>query len=270
LGQAAGGAVADLLFGTASPSGRLAETLPVRLEDSPSYLNFPGEDGHVRYGEGVFVGYRGHDALGQDVSYPFGHGLSYTTFGYTDLTTTVSGSADVTVACAVTNTGERAGKEVVQLYVGDPRASVARPPRELKGFAKVYLEPGATETVTFRLTARDLAYWSTTHGRWVLEGGAFELAVGASSRDLRLTATIEVPAAPLPVRLDGMATLQEWLAHPEGAVALRDAIGLGGILADDELRAVIGNFPLSSLATFPGTGIDHPTIDALTRRFAPP
>ena len=125
-GQAAGGAVADLLLGAANPSGRLAETLPLRLEDNPSYLNFPGEAGHVRYGEGIFVGYRGYDALDRHVSYPFGHGLSYTTFAYADLATNVTGRLDgdlaVEVTCRVTNTGDRRGKEVVQLYVGDPEA----------------------------------------------------------------------------------------------------------------------------------------------------
>jgi beta-glucosidase len=124
-GQAAGGAVADLLLGTANPCGRLAETLPIRVEDNPSYLNFPGEDGHVRYGEGIFVGYRGYDALAREVSYPFGHGLSYTSFGYDGITARISGSADtgdlaITVTCHVTNTGDHRGKEVVQLYVSDP------------------------------------------------------------------------------------------------------------------------------------------------------
>ena len=175
-GQAAGGAIADLLLGTANPSGRLAETLPMRLQDNPSYLNFPGEAGHVRYGEGIFVGYRGYDAVGRDVSYPFGHGLSYTTFDYTDLGATVTGQADdddlaITVTCSVTNTGDRTGQEVVQLYVADPHAQVARPVRELKAFAKVGLEPGVTRTVTFQLGARDLSYWSTAEHRWVLEGG---------------------------------------------------------------------------------------------------
>ena len=165
-GQAAGGAVADLLLGAANPSGRLAETLPLRLEDNPSALNFPGEEGHVRYGEGVFVGYRGYDALRQQVSYPFGHGLSYTRFDYTDLSVTVSGRPEdgdlaVEVTCRITNAGDRAGKEVVQLYVGDPEASVARPVRELKAFAKVDLAPGESSAVTFRLAARDLSYWSS-------------------------------------------------------------------------------------------------------------
>ncbi|MET7394921.1 glycoside hydrolase family 3 C-terminal domain-containing protein [Dactylosporangium sp. NPDC005572] len=270
-GQAAGGAVADLLFGIANPSGRLAETIPLRLEDTPSYLNFPGEAGHVRYGEGVFVGYRGYDAVGRDVSYPFGHGLSYTTFAYSDLHTAVTGDASITVSCTVRNTGHRAGHEVVQLYVGDPQAQVARPVRELKGFAKVYLESGASRTLTFHLSRRDLSYWARSG--WVLEGGTFELAIGASSRDLRLTAGVEV-AGPLPARpLDGMATLQEWLADPDGSAAVRAAIGVDadgrpqGILGDDELLTVIGNFPISSLAVFPGTGITNAVVDDLVRRF---
>jgi beta-glucosidase len=280
-GQAAGGAAADLLIGAANPSGRLAETLPLRLEDNPSYLNFPGEHGHVRYGEGVFVGYRGYDALHLPVSYPFGHGLSYTSFEYPDLTATVTGSAQddtlaVAVACTVTNTGERPGREVVQLYVTDPESSVERPPRELKGFAKTTtLAPGESQTVTFQLQSRDLSYWSVRQHRWVLEGGMFQLSVGVSSRDLRLTTTIEVSAPPLTVQLDGMATLEEWLAHPVGSGLLREAIGVDehghprGILGDDELIRVIGNFPISTLAAFPGLGIDHTTVDHLIERLPP-
>ena len=280
-GQAAGGAAADLLVGAANPSGRLAETLPLRLEDNPSYLNFPGEHGHVRYGEGVFVGYRGYDALLLPVSYPFGHGLSYTNFEYADLTTTLTGNAEddtlaVAVPCTVTNTGQRAGKEVVQLYVTDPDSSVARPPRELKGFAKTAtLAPGEGHTVTFRLQSRDLSYWSVRQHRWVLEGGTFRLGVGASSRDLRLTTTIEATALPPTVELDGMSTLEECLAHPVGAGLLREAVGVDengrprGILGDEELIRVIGNFPIRTLAAFPGLGIDHATVDHLLRRLPP-
>ena len=277
-GQAAGGAAADLLTGAANPSGRLAETLPLRLEDNPSYLNFPGEHGHVRYGEGVFVGYRGFDALDLPVSYPFGHGLSYTDFEYADLTATLTGSAEddtlaVAVTCTVNNTGQRPGKEVVQLYVNDPESSVARPPRELKAFAKTAtLVPGEGQTVTFRLRSRDLSYWSIRQHRWILEGGTFRLGVGASSRDLRLTTAVEVSARPPTVRLDGMSTLEEWLAHPVGSGLLREAVGVDerghprGILGDEELIKVIGNFPISTLAAFPGLGIDHTTVDGLQER----
>ena len=273
-GQAAGGAAADLLLGAANPSGRLAETLPLRLKDTPSYLNFPGEAGHVRYGEGIFVGYRGYDKLDRQVSYPFGHGLSYTSFGYADLTTNLTGHHQdgdlvVEVACRVTNTGDRRGKEVVQLYVGDPEASVARPVRELKAFAKVDLDPGQTTMVDFALTARDLSYWSTRLHDWALEAGQFELAVGASSRDLRLTTTIDIAAPPLPVRLDGMATLQEWLADPSGSALLHKTVGTDqegspkGILGNQDLLVVIGNFPITTLATFPGLGLSHAVVHAL-------
>jgi len=274
-GQAAGGAAIDLLLGAADPSGRLAETLPLRLEDNPSHLNFPGEAGHVRYGEGVFVGYRGYDALAREVSYPFGHGLTYTTFEYADLRAQVSGAGQdvrVDVTCEVTNTGDRAGKEVVQLYVGDPQASVARPARELKAFAKVHLEPGESRTVQFRLTARDLSYWSQATGGWVLEPGTFALSAGASSRDVRLTATVDVDAPPVRPRLDAMATLQEWMADPAGAALLKQAVGSGddgrprGILGNDELIRVIGNFPISSLAAFPGLGIDHATVASVVEQ----
>jgi len=273
-GQAAGGAAADLLLGAANPCGRLAETLPLRLEDNPSYLNFPGEAGHVRYGEGIFVGYRGYDALDRQVSYPFGHGLSYTSFAYADLTTNLTGRPQdgdlvVAVTCRVTNTGDRHGKEVVQLYVGDPQASVARPVRELKAFAKVDLDPGETATVELALTARDLSYWSTTLHDWTLEGGEFELAVGASSRDLRLTTTLDIAAPPLPARLDAMSTLQEWLADPTGSALLHQAVGIDatgrpkGILGNQELMPVIGNFPISTLAAFPNLGLSHPVINHL-------
>ena len=203
-GQAAGGAAADLLIGAANPSGRLAETLPLRLEDNPSYLNFPGGHGLVRYGEGVFVGYRGYDARRLPVSYPFGHGLSYTSFDYTDLTATLTGNSEddtlaVTVTCTVTNTGQRPGKEVVQLYVTDPESSVRRPPQELKGFAKTTtLAPGESQTVTFQVRSRDLSYWSVRQHRWVVEGGTFQLRVGASSRDLRLSTAIEPRGTPTP------------------------------------------------------------------------
>jgi beta-glucosidase len=273
-GQAAGGAVADLLLGQANPSGRLAETIPLRLADCTAHLNFPGEAGHVRYGEGVFVGYRGYDALEREVSFPFGHGLSYTTFGYGDLVTAVAGSHEagdlsVTVTCTVTNTGSRTGAEVVQLYVGDPDAAVARPVRELKAFAKVLLEPGESATVRLALTSRDLSYWSTAHGGWVLEGGRFDIAVGASSRDLRLATTIDVPAPSLALPLGPESTLDQWLADPVGRDAVQQAFGTDadgkplGILGDPELLGVIGNFPLTTLAAFPGVGVDHEKVAAL-------
>jgi beta-glucosidase len=273
-GQAGGGAIADLLLGVANPSGRLAETLPLRVEDNSSYLNFPGDSGHVRYGEGIFVGYRGYDARNQNVSYPFGHGLSYTTFDYTDLIARVTGSHEhgdlkISVTCTVTNTGARAGKEVVQVYVGDIQASVTRPVRELKAFAKVSLEAGESTTVACELGSRDLSYWSVKVHDWVLEAGEFEIAAGASSRDLRLTAVVDIAAPRIAEPLGPMSTLHEWLADPAGSVALRAAFGTDeagnpkGILGDDELVKTIGNFPMTSLAAFPGIGLDRTTLDSL-------
>jgi beta-glucosidase len=233
----------------------------------------------VRYGEGVFVGYRGYDALDRAVSYPFGHGLSYTRFAYADLHTVLTGSVDhsdlaVEVTCRITNTGSCRGKEVVQVYVCDPMASVARPPRELRAFAKVDLAAGESKTVRLRLGARDFSSWSSGKGRWVIEPGEFTVEVGASSRDRRLTTTIDVPGTPRRVPLDGTATLEEWLADPTGAALLRDAVGtddtgrLQGILGNDELLTIVGNFPIARLTAFPGFGLDHATVDALLRQIA--
>jgi beta-glucosidase len=265
-GQAAGGAIADLLLGVANPSGKLAETLPHRLQDTPAYLNFPGEHGHVRYGEGIFVGYRGYDAVGRDVAYPFGHGLSYTTFAYHDLTVTVTGTtADdlaVVVTCTVVNTGLRPGKEVVQLYTGHP----AGPSRELRAFAKVDITVGSREHVMFHLDARDLSSWSSRHRRWLLDGGTYTISVGASSRDLRLTATVDLPKTPVDAPLTGGSTLREWLADPAGAARLKAAIGVDadgkpvGVLADPESLTVLGDFPLQALAAFPRFGISQAAI----------
>ena len=282
-GQAAGGAVADLLLGVANPSGRLAETIPLRHQDSPSYLNFPGDSGHVRYGEGLFVGYRGHDALAQPVSFPFGHGLSYTSFAYDALDVAVTGShaADdggdlhVRVTCRVTNTGDRAGQEVVQLYVHDREASVARPVRELKGFTKLDLAPGESGVATFELTARDLSFWSETVRDWVLEAGEFGISVGSSSRDLPVSQVVHVDAARVAAPLGPMSSLQEWLADPDGAAALAEVVGtredgrLAGMLGDEELQRVVGNFPMRSLAGFPNITLDHATLDEVVERLSP-
>jgi beta-glucosidase len=158
----------------------------------------------------------------------------------------------------------------VQLYVGDAEASVARPRRELKAFTKVALAAGASSSARFSLTARDLSYWSVQRGGWALEGGDFEIAVGASSRDLSLTAVVDVPAPPVGAPLDGDSTLEEWLADPEGRAALEKAVGTdaegrpAGIIGNDHLRTVIGNFPLRTLLAFPGLGIDRGTFEAVT------
>ena len=231
-GQAGGSAVADVLLGRRSPEGRLTETIPHRLVDTPAFGNFPGEGGHVRYGEGVLVGYRWYDARDLEVAYPFGHGLTYTTFGYDDLSATVRGegaSAAVDVTVRVTNTGSRDGAEVVQVYVGDPEASVLRPVRELRAFHKVRLAAGDSQLVRLTLTARDLSFWHPDLHRWVVEGGTFVVEVGASSRDLRGAVEVQVPGEPIWPPLTEMSTVAEWLADPSGGPALRAALEARGL-----------------------------------------
>ena len=225
MGQAGGGAIADVLFGKANPSGKLAETFPLRLEDTPAYLNFPGENHAVRYGEGLFIGYRYYDARELDVRFPFGHGLSYTPFAYDNLRLSAEAFEDVDgldVSVDVTNTGDVAGKEVVQLYVHDHESRLQRPPKELKAFAKVKLEPGETQTVTFHLDARAFAYYDPAYAQWITEGGAFDLLVGCSSADIRAKATVEMTSTQtLPCILGEESTIGEWLADPQGAAALQ-------------------------------------------------
>ena len=189
LGQEAGAALAAVVFGDADASGRLTTTHPSRIEDSPAYANFPGQDGSVSYEEGVFVGYRHYDANGVDPRWCFGHGLSYTTFAYSALTVVEDGTGAV-VSLEVTNTGERSGSEVVQVYVRHVDAPVERPDRELKGFEKVTLDPGERTTVTVSLDERAFAYWDAELHDWNAPAGAYEILVGSSSRDIRRTAPL--------------------------------------------------------------------------------
>lgn len=266
LGQAGGGAVADVLTGAASPSGRLTETVPVRLSDHASYLNFPGEHAHVRYGEGVFVGYRHFDTLDRPVSYPFGHGLTYTEFTYSDLAVTgdPEGRAAWTVAFTVTNTGGREGQEAAQLYTGLPQPHPTRPVRELKGFAKVALAPGESTRVELPLTGRDLSTWDPEHGRWSLARGTYTVSVGASSRDLRLTAQVDSEGDRFVPPLTTASTLAQWRRHPVGGPVLEEVrAGMDGADAmSEEVLAMADSMPLSTMAAF-GTGITSEMLDLL-------
>ncbi len=191
-GQEAGGALADVLFGDACPSGRLPQTWPARLEDNPTHVNYPGERGRVVYGEGLFMGYRYYDKKGIAPRFPFGHGLSYTSFDYGELRAELQPDGSVDVSVDVTNTGDRAGQEVVQLYVHDEEATVQRPEKELRAFAKLALEPGATQTARFTLDRRAFAFWDPASHDWAVEPGAFELQAGHSSADVRARARIEL------------------------------------------------------------------------------
>ena len=194
-GMEVGNAVADILSGAACPSGKLPLTFPKRYQDVPSYLNFPGEFGEVIYGEGIYVGYRYYDTVGVEPLFEFGYGLSYTTFELTDLRLSSDALAlrrgeTVTVSVDVANTGQRAGKEVVQLYVQDVASTVRKAVKELKGFHKVALNPGEKATVQFDLEPKALAHYDAKLGRWCVEPGIFRLLVGVSSRDIRLTAEL--------------------------------------------------------------------------------
>jgi beta-glucosidase len=190
-GQECGNAIADVLFGKVNPCGKLPTTIPRRYEDNPTIDNYPGADGVVRYAEGVFVGYRHYDANDIEPRFAFGHGLSYTTFEYGELRIESASPDEVVAAIDVTNSGDVAGKEVVQLYVSDVESSVARPPRELKAFEKVAISPGETKTVRFVLGRRAFSFWHD--GGWVVERGEFELLCGSSSRDIRTKARISMP-----------------------------------------------------------------------------
>jgi len=192
-GQEGGRALAEVLLGDVNPSGKLPTTFPKRWEDSPAYGTYPGEKQVAHYREGIFVGYRHFDKNNIEPLFPFGHGLSYTTFEYRDLKImpeTMAQEGTATVQLIVRNTGHRAGEEVVQMYVGDVKASVEREVRALKGFARVGLEPGESKTVTFTLDESHLSFYSTRLRRWVAEPGVFEVAIGGSSRDVRLTGTL--------------------------------------------------------------------------------
>jgi beta-glucosidase len=188
-GQEVGHAVGDLVFGIAVPSGKLPLTFPRRIEDSTAWGHSPGEDLHVAYGEGIFVGYRGFDRGRVEPLFPFGYGLSYTTFEYSGLTIStpkVKAGAKVEISVQVRNTGTRPGAEVVQVYLRDVESSLPRPEKELKGFGRVMLQPGETRTLAFTLDPSALAFFDAGKGDWVTEAGAFEVLVGASSRDIRL------------------------------------------------------------------------------------
>ena len=203
-GQAVGGATKLVLFGDVNPSGRLPETFPVKLEDNPSFLTYGGEGNTAVYNEGIFVGYRYYDRKKMDVLFPFGYGLSYTSFAYSNLTLSADSIRDtdtLTVTVDVTNTGSVAGKEVVQLYVSDKESTVFRPVRELKGFEKIALRPGETKTVSFTLDKRAFAYWNVQISDWHVETGAFDIQICKSSRDVALSAEVTVESTvQLPVQ----------------------------------------------------------------------
>jgi beta-glucosidase len=220
MGQAGGGAIADILYGKVNPSGRLAETYPIKLVDTPAHINFPGENGEVRYGEGIFIGYRYYDAKEVPVQFPFGYGMSYTTFSFKNPKVSATTFRDVdglSVSVDVTNTGKVTGKEVVQVYVHDHKSGLVRPPKELKGFTKVELQPGETKIVTLLLDFRAFAYYHSAYKQWITEDGEFDIMIGASSTDIRCVQTVTLQSTlNLPSVLNHESTLRDWMEDPRG------------------------------------------------------
>ena len=259
LGQAGGAALADVIFGDETPSGKLAQTIIDDVNDDPSAMNWPGEEGHVDYGEGVFVGYRYHDTFRKQVTYPFGYGLSYATFDVHDATVAKTGPRTAEVTVTVTNTSDVAGAETVQVYVAPSKAKVARPVHELKGFAKVALEPGESKNVTIALDDRAFAYWSERFDDWHVEGGTYTVEVGVSSRDIISRLDVEIDDDGKIMNLDEWSTFGEWLDDPIGAPILQhvlDDMGKEGgrpIIPDSALMVMfLRSMPLRSLSVILG------------------
>ncbi len=278
-GQAVGGAVVDVLFGAANPCGKLAESFPLKLEDNPSYLYFPGDRDIVEYREGIYVGYRHYDAKQMDVRFPFGHGLSYTTFAYSNLRLSAKQLLDgenLQVSVDVTNTGFMAGKEIVQLYVASAHKGISRPEKELKQFAKVSLNPGETKTVNMTLTARAFAYYESSLPGWHVENGAYRILIGASSRDIRLQETVEVTGVPsLPCRFTMDSTLGDVMDNPQGkSIAVEIMQGMqtfvqaadeGPALSPEMIAAMMRDMPLHTIASFSEGKIDRDTLNGIIR-----
>ncbi|MBL8968782.1 MAG: glycoside hydrolase family 3 C-terminal domain-containing protein, partial [Spirochaetaceae bacterium] len=245
-GQGGGAAIARLLYGEANPSGKLAETFPLRLEDNPSHPYFPGSVAQVQYREGLYVGYRFYDSAGAEPLFPFGFGLSYTGFSYgkLELSAAEIGEDEGLVAsCEVTNVGRLRGAEIVQLYVRDPESTVHRPWQELKGFEKLELEPGETGRAVFRLDRRRFAFWDADACGWRVEGGDFLVRIGASSRDIRLEGRVCVKSGSAP-RLDPArrAALAPYYLEPAAAGAANPGGGAGALasVGDEAFAALLG------------------------------
>lgn len=270
-GQAGGTAVANILYGKVNPSGKLAETIPLKLSDNPSYLNFGGGE-KVEYREGVFVGYRYYDKKEMDVAYPFGYGLSYTTFACSDLKISNENPTDkdtITVSVDVTNTGNMAGKEVVQLYVKDCTSSTIRPEKELKGFEKVFLNPGETKTVTMELDKRSFAWYNTELHDWFAASGEYKLLVGTSSRDIHLEGRIHLNSSQeLPMHVHMNTTLGELFRNPKTSETAKELIAkyisamnvgeessseaASEAITEEMTEAMTDSMPLRALVSFGG------------------
>lgn len=275
LGQAGGAALADLLLGRVNPSGHLAETIPLRLEDTPAFVNFPGEQGVVRYGEGVMVGYRWYETVQRPVRYPFGHGLSYTTFSSSDLRCEVTGPDTAEVTVIVMNTGDRAGKHVVQVYVATSTGPVKRPERELRAFTKVTLAPGESREVRFELPRRAFAYYDVKRHDWVVPGGPYAVQVCRDAATVLLEQTIELAGDVLSQPLTLESTLGEWVGHPIVGPTLMDEIAAAlpegqrdSVALSPDLLKLASSMPMGKILAFLGGSVPEHVLDRLMERSA--
>lgn len=262
LGQGGGKAITDLLFGDISPSGRLAETIPYRLKDTPTFLSFPGEQEHVRYSEGVMVGYRYYETVDQPVRYPFGHGLSYTNFEVSDLRAEAAGPDTISATVTVTNTGEVAAKHVVQMYVSTAAGPVQRPERTLAAFTKILLQAGETRSVQLTLDRRALRYWDITRADWVVPAGNYTIQVAENASEVLLQQDVQLDGDELPAALSLQSDVAEWVSHPVAGPALRDR--LNQIMAansqhlddDSDGTKMMLSMPMNQILSILGGAID--------------
>ena len=280
-GQAVGGATVNVLYGNTNPSGHLAETFPIRVQDTPCYLTYGGEHDKSVYSEGVFVGYRYYASKEMNVLFPFGHGLSYTTFSYSNLMVEkerIRESEKLKVSVDVTNTGNRFGKEVIQLYVAPKNSTVIRPVRELRAFDKIGIAPGETKTVTFLLDGRAYAYWSTEIHDWHVESGEYEIQIGKNAQDIVLSKTVYVESEHMIPKVFTLnSTMGEIMADAKGKAVFEQAVskmagadaqemenqsleGDGEAISAEMMAAMMEAMPLRQLISFvPGV-----TKEALT------
>lgn len=247
-GQGSGRAIVDILFGRVNPSGKLSETFPVKLSDNPSHMRLRGENGKLFYREGMFVGYRYYDRKELAPQFPFGHGLSYTSFAFSDLKAVQQGG-NMIVTFSVENTGDVFGKEIVQLYVHDEECKWVRPEKELKAFAKLALEPGEKREVSFDLEERDFAYYNTKFNKWVAETGYFQISIGSSSRDIRLRERLHCDFGIEEIFFHKFSLLSDWLSQPRARVILENCLEemnahvSDKVRLDDEFIGFWGDFP---------------------------
>lgn len=277
-GEAVGSAIVDILYGGVNPSGKLAETFPLRVEDNPSYLFYIGEEDRVEYREGIFVGYRYYDKKKQDVLFPFGHGLSYTSFEYSDIKLSkheMKDTDELTVSVMVKNTGEVEGKEVVQLYVADNESTVIRPVMELQGFEKVALKAGEEKEVSFKLDKRSFAYYNTDIADWHVETGEFTILIGKSSRDIVLKETLIVESTTEIKKVyDLNSTIGDLMKNPKGMQIIQQftqnsqmasfAESTGDVLGGAEaVMAMLQSMPLRALITMGGSMVPEGAVEGI-------